>query len=101
MSYAEQWTLINSDVFRGRLSMALMNAAIQIESEASSTGNYAERRVLALEVQKDPTRLVSLFMYAVASNPQIAAAGPTASVDGDIDYVVASNWTLKAVNFTP
>lgn len=101
MSYAEQWTLINSEIFRGRLAMSLMNNAIQIENEGPATDKYADRRVLALTVQKDPTSLVSLFMYAVAANPQIASAGPTASLDGDIDYVVASNWTLKAVNFTP
>ncbi len=99
MSYAEQYALINSDLFRGRIMMSSMAAANNIANEDPNTESHDDRLALAEHVLKDPSSSVWTFIYAVASNPQIAGAGESASLDGDLDYVIASNWTIKAVEW--
>jgi hypothetical protein len=98
MTYAQQFLLMDSNLFRGRVMMATMAAATNVLTEDPGTASHTERAALASEVLLIPTKGVDTFLYAVAANPAIAAAGPDDSLDGDLDYVVASNWTIQAIS---
>lgn len=94
--YADQWKLVNDEAFRGRVAMALLKAAAEVQAEADSVPEHKARARLAFEITANPVYAVSRFIYHIASNPTIAAAGPTASADSDLDFVIGSVFTKVA-----
>lgn len=99
MSYAQQFVLVNDFDFNGRVAMSLVMTAQNVKNEAVDAHNRAKhdkRLILANQVLRDPMFTVSKFIYDIASNVAIAEAGPLNSLDGDLDYVIASNWDIKA-----
>lgn len=96
MTYARQWALYNDGPFQGRVAMALVNAAQQVQNEPGSTAFHDKRVRLAEYILVNPVSYVRLFLPYIAANPTISAAGPEASSDGDLDFVVASKFTTVA-----
>lgn len=96
MTYAQQFALVDDSAFRGRIAMALVKAAQNIQTEPVETPNHAERLTYAVLILKNPGSMAWDFIYDVSSNVTIAAAGATASADGDLDFVIATVWNTKA-----
>lgn len=96
MSYAQQWDLVKDNGFRGRVAMAIIGAAKAIMDEDPEAPNHVKRVRLARSALNNPEQMVVSFIYDIASNPTIAADGPTASADGDLDFVIASVWDARA-----
>lgn len=96
MTYTQQWALYTDEGFKGRVAMALVAAAKYVLEESTDTPNYRQRHKLAEDIIQNPTSRVPGFLPHIASNPTISAAGPVASLDTDLDYVIASQFTAVA-----
>lgn len=96
MSYLDQWRLVQSEDFKGRLAMALVAAAQNVVNEANTVANHGQRLRLANAILTNATSYVPMFLQYVANNATIAAAGPVNSADGDLDYVIAQYFTAVA-----
>lgn len=91
-TYARQWELMTDQEFRGRCVMALLHVATDIWNEPEGTPNYERRHDFAWRVMNSPESYLGSFLSAVCSNPTIAAAGPVASEDVDLYFVISSRW---------
>lgn len=86
--------LIGDQQFRLRVSLAAVEAAVDISSEDPQTAGHTERKALALKVLESPVSGSVNFVFAVATNDTISAAG--SATDGDIAFSVASVWNALA-----
>lgn len=100
MTYLQQYELTVHEEFRGRVKMALMAAANLILNELDTVEHAAARKALARVVIENPDMHVNRFLSVVAANPSIAAAGPVSSSDNDLDFVIASYFTIIALQVT-
>lgn len=98
MAFIDEWNLVNDKVFRGRVSIALFHAALQILEEDPETVNHAARVQVASSVRSNPEGAVQWFILYVATNPNIASMGPVSSNDSDISWVISSVWDLVATS---
>lgn len=89
--------------FHLRVQAATFKLAQDVLNEPDTTPGYIVRRSLAEAVVREPAVMVGRFVWLCASNPAIASTvtgdGTTVLVDcpdGDIEFVVASNWNVVA-----
>lgn len=102
MSLQSTWTLVNDQIFRGRLAAAMYKAAENILNEGAD--ETTDRFKLAEMVRTDAMMKVDWFTWKVASNPSVAVAsevGQENVPDGDIEYVIASVWDAVAEIYVP
>lgn len=92
MSYADQWVLMTSEPFKGRVAMSALHAAQQIVNEPVGAPNHELRSRFARAVITNPGSYAPYFLPPIASNTTISAAGPVASLDGDLDFVISGSW---------
>lgn len=94
MTLQQSVDLVGDPNFRGRVSAAVIATAFSVAGETPSARGFPtywdKRSNLAQRILQGQTAPVDAFVWAVAANPSVAAAG-TAS-DGDIEYVVVTNW---------
>lgn len=97
MSFEDQVGYANDALFRKRVRMATITAAIAVQGEAQGSmpgSEYTKRQVLATKVIQTagigtPTEDVArMFLWAVIANVAISPA----SSDGDIQFTVNSVW---------
>jgi hypothetical protein len=87
-------TLISDQTFRLRVALGCVEAATDIMAEDPQTAGHTERKALANALLLDPMGKSVPFVFTVASNDTISAAG--AATDGDIAFVVSSTWNAVA-----
>jgi hypothetical protein len=89
--------LARHTVFRDRVRVAALRAAVNIASEAPSGDANRDglRSTLATNVLADPDGYTDRFAWATITNATVADAG-LAAPDGDIEFVVASVWDALA-----
>ena len=92
MSFADQWVLMTSEAFKGRVTMAALQAARQIAGEPEGTPNHELRARFARAIINNPGSYAFYFLPDIASNVAISTAGPTASLDGDLSFVISGSW---------
>lgn len=96
LSLARQ--LSSDSGFIDRVTMAAVNAALNISAESPSTTNHSNRANLAQRVLMSPKRFGELMAQACAVNSTINAAHTNEQPipDNDIEFVVASVWNAYA-----
>jgi hypothetical protein len=84
--------------FIDRVTVAAVEAAINVTSEERTTSNHANRGSLARKVLMSPRRWGELMALAVAVNGTINQKYATGEEipDGDVSFVVASLWDSYA-----
>ena len=97
MSYADQWILMTSETFAGRVAMSALHAAQLIVNEDDTVPDHELRARFARNVINNPGSYAPYFLPAIASNPSISGAGPIASLDGDLDFVISGQWNVVAL----
>jgi len=96
-NYDDLIKIAGNDGFQQRIKYALMSAAVNIYSEATSTTGHAARGVLASQVIQGSYNAASVPL-AVLTNTTIAGEATLASApdygipDGDIQFAVNSLW---------
>ena len=91
MTLAASYTLSQDATFKGRIQIAMTQAAISIGGEALGTlkyGQWVKRADLAHDVLTDPDLWVQQFTYAVCQNTDITIL----STDSDLEFMVNSVW---------
>jgi hypothetical protein len=88
MALYDQAQLASDGVFRARVQVALVAAALQVVGEDSTTPSSYERQVLGVKVLTDPDVMTPRFAWAVAANPAVTAD----SADDDIAYTITTVW---------
>ena len=101
MGYGQQYELVKSEDFKGRVAMSLVGTASYTKNEDAGVPDHEQRILYAKSILNDPMSFVKDYIYLVASNPVIAAAGPVFSADSDIEYVIAVNFAAKALEYAP
>lgn len=99
MAYTDQYTLSSDAIFKGKISIAMVRAAIAVIAEDASTLSlpvsfrgdkgvlHDKRAEFAVSILREPTAYVDNFSLAVASDPN--TAGITgASTDSDLQFTV-------------
>jgi hypothetical protein len=86
--------LIGQQDFRLRVALGCVEAAVDICAEDPQTAGHAQRKALAQEVLAAPIVGAQRFVFTVATNDSISAAGT--ATDNDIAFVIASNWNALA-----
>jgi hypothetical protein len=86
--------LIGQQEFRLRVALACVEAAVDIAAEDPGTAGHTQRKALADVVLANPIEGSARFVFTVASNDTISAAG--SATDGDIAFAVASTWNALA-----
>ena len=100
MTYIQQYALMESPEFRGRVMLASLAAARNILSEVNDTKEGRQRKQLARAILTNPEQFLQLFLLPVIANPTIGALAPLDSTDSDLDYVIASVWNETARSVT-
>jgi hypothetical protein len=97
MAYLDNIATARHELFRGRVRMAAVKAAVDIAAEAPSGDTRRDnlRGTLATNVLNDPAAFEERFVWAALTNPTIAGAGINAP-DGDLEYVMATIWDALA-----
>ena len=92
--------LSNDSGFVDRVTMAAVEAALNISAESPATANHLNRANLAQRVLMSPQRYGELMAQACAVNGTINGAwvSETPIQDNDIQFVVASVWDGYAGN---
>jgi hypothetical protein len=100
---ATQAQLIRNPAFQDQVQGALLAAAAQILNEDPTTPNHANRRAWANAIYASPEVQVRAFLPGMLTNATIAASAGNAPgdsgtpiSDSDVDYVVASLFTVYA-----
>lgn len=101
MGYNEQYALVIDENFKGRVAMALVGVATYTKLEDPGTVDHAKRVLYANALLSSPMAFVKDYIYLVAAQPAINTKGPIFSLDADIDYVIAVNFTAKALAYSP
>ncbi|MGW0805953.1 hypothetical protein [Nonomuraea sp. NPDC002799] len=97
MAFADQVALAGDPVFRSKVRMATVTAAVLVAGEAQealSVEAYQKRQVLANRVLTaagygERGEVLDMFAWAVAQNAAITAA----SSDSDIQFTINSVWS--------
>lgn len=94
MAYAADDTLSNDATFRGKLRMAMVNAARQIAGEARTVRNTVDqkRNALAVAVLNNPPAYLDRFVHVAIE----AGALVTGSTDANLDTAIAGAWNFLA-----
>jgi hypothetical protein len=97
MSYVDDLGTAQHSIFRGRVRMAAVKAAVAVANEGPSGDERRDslRGNLATNVLADPAGYEERFVWAVLTNSAVAAAG-IAAPDGDLDYVMTTVWDALA-----
>jgi tRNA G26 N,N-dimethylase Trm1 len=83
--------IITNVNFNDRIRYFLTKAALAILSEDPATVNHDARVALSVKILSFSIIDVSPFVYAVLTNPTIAAlVDPTTATDNDLEFVVNS-----------
>lgn len=93
MTLKSTWQLTRSDEFRGRVSVAVFEAGVDIKN--SGENENSDRYKLAVEATSQNNLASESFIWPIACNASISASaeqGVEAVLDGDIQYVVATIW---------
>ena len=91
--------LLKSESFMDRMTIALIRAAHNIQSEDGATTNHAERLAMSDQILTGWTaarRMAGVFFPLVAGNPTIQSVG-TSATDNEIIFVVNSYLDQVAV----
>lgn len=90
MAYAADDTLSSDATFRGRVRMAMVNAARQIATEARTVKATLDvkRNLLAVKVLNDPATYVDRFVQASIEAGTLVSG----STDANIDTAVSAIW---------
>lgn len=90
----EAAALARYDPFRDRVLVAVVQAARDVSSEATSDNPDIDRlrQALAVKVINQPEQYAERFAWAVIANPAITLA----ATDSDLQYTVNSVWNAVA-----
>jgi hypothetical protein len=90
MALIDQADLAQDSTFLARVQMAMVQAALQIIGEDPGTDAALSyrRQSLGVTVLQRPAEMAPRFAWAVAANVAVTAD----SVDGDIQFTVATVW---------
>lgn len=88
MALIDQYAMAQVDVFRQRVTMAMVTKAMDVMADTAAAGSGAV--ALAQRILDSPDGYAERFALATASNATIAASAPTgeAATDGDIQWTV-------------
>jgi len=97
MAYTDSYFLSTQQDFLGRVTIALLTAAIAVMAEDNTTTNHALRVTYAKKVLDDPDTYVRNAAKAVVTNVAISASFDkdnthytTTATDNDIQFTVNS-----------
>jgi hypothetical protein len=97
MSYTTRWAVAQSGTLTNQIAMSLVNAAIAISSEATSTTNHANRVALAKAVLNNPVGYAQVFAAGIVDNLSLdTAALAAAATDAQLDGSVSALWNAYA-----
>ena len=106
MSAIDQIAAARNDAFAGRVMMLALKTAQNVADEDPSAADHEARVAYALRVIRGDDQPKLIAAHVIAANPTIAAAIEAhpmqfgANVpDGDIEFVLASIWTARALAF--
>lgn len=91
-TYLERFNLGNSEEFKQRCQMALLDAAVDVMSEDPSTYGHEARAVMAGGIIADPVH------SAIAMATVVAASGllSDSSTDAEMADLIDANWNTYA-----
>ena len=92
MGFSEQHGLAQLPGFVERVKMAVVKSAIAVANEDPTTAGHAARVRYAQAALANPESVARCMALGVASNPVVSDK----SVDGDIEFTVASMWNAYA-----
>lgn len=89
--------LVNNQTFTHRVEAAVVEHAVTIASESSTTP-WPPRVGLAMSVLVDPTNRARTFVRLAANDPTISGCDSPADVpDDDLRRVVSTLWSAVAI----
>lgn len=94
MTLAEQNTLSANETFQAKVRGALVEAAVAVMAEDTSTTGHAIRKAYAVAALGNPVDAGKLMTYGVCTNASIAADG--SATDNDIKFTVNSMFNAYA-----
>jgi hypothetical protein len=98
VTFQEQYSYVQDSLFRKRVHVATMIAAVAVQGEAQgvmTSGEFNKRQILATKmittggVGTPAEDLQRMFVWAAITNPVISPA----SDDGEIQFVINSVWS--------
>jgi hypothetical protein len=92
MAYADEYTLARDASFWHRVQMAMVSAAVDIQSEADTATNHARRSAYAKLALNDPETVAQVMAYGVADGSGISSS----SSDADLKSRVSAIWNAYA-----
>jgi hypothetical protein len=92
MAYTDQASLAKDAIFQIRVRVAMLTAAVAVQSELTSIPNHTNRSNYAKLVLNAPDSYLYPFAQAVTTNAAITAA----SLDSDIQFQSNSIWNAMA-----
>ena len=97
MALIDQYKASNDLNFRQRVEMALCNAAVSIQSEATTTANHTNRANYAKLVLNNPTNYSSLFAEAICGyDATLTVQNLSTITDAAIQSGVSAVWNALA-----
>jgi hypothetical protein len=87
-----------NDIFRLRVQAAVYISARTVQAEPVSTVNHELRNRLANALLADPSQRLNLMVWAVASEPSIAATVKTATDPTKVDVTATDDQIQTIVN---
>jgi hypothetical protein len=97
MTFLDDLATAEHSLFRGRVRMAAVKAAVAIAAEAPGGDERTDtlRAALATNLLNDPAAYEERMVWAVLTNGAVAAAG-IATPDGDLEYTMSTIWNAVA-----
>lgn len=88
MGLFEQAELVKDEVFRARVQVAVVKAAVAVMAEDDATENHANRVAFAGYALINPEPVKWKMIWGVVTNGAVTEAAS----DGDIEFTVNSMW---------
>lgn len=101
-TYTQQYVLSQDTVFLGQVSVAMLQAAANVMTEAATVAGHIQRAGLAIQVIQNPTKwqpVVALLIAAQNNNPMTPLTVPSTVADSLIQTAVNAQWSNMAGYF--
>lgn len=101
-TYTQQFALSQDSTFTGQISVAMLQAAANVMTEAATVAGHAQRTSFAVQVIQNPTKwqpVVALLIAAQVNNPMTPLTVPSTVADALIQTAVNAQWSNMAGYF--
>lgn len=92
MALTDSYTIGTNPAFVQRVTVAMLNAAVAITSESTTTADHTNRETLARAALLSPSQYGPMFALAVAANLALTPATLPGTTDAQVATSVSAVW---------